>query len=235
MCFVVASSTGFAIECRLLFLPATDLRVARWWLCGDCFDGCGVSPPSCAQYVHVNFARIWHQVSECARPGCLASARSIFISVLLCYMISRAWYLSPYKLCRYQDPTEADKLAKIQKDLDETKVSIKLLRCTSLIRISFWPASFYEYPPKFATSALSHCWLQVILHKTIDEILVRGERLDDLVDRTADLSAQSKQFYKVAQKHNSCCSLMWRSSRKCACIFWKWSERKSRERSCRKI
>jgi synaptobrevin family protein YKT6 len=50
--------------------------------------------------------------------------------------------------------------------------------------------------------------LQVILHKTIDEILVRGERLDDLVDRTADLSSQSKQFYKVAKKHNSCCSLM---------------------------
>jgi hypothetical protein len=29
-----------------------------------------------------------------------------------------------YNLSRYQDPTEADKLAKIQKDLDETKVLI---------------------------------------------------------------------------------------------------------------
>jgi synaptobrevin family protein YKT6 len=47
-----------------------------------------------------------------------------------------------------------------------------------------------------------------ILHKTIDKVLERGERLDDLVDRSAALSNQSKLFYKQAKKTNSCCVIM---------------------------
>jgi synaptobrevin family protein YKT6 len=69
-------------------------------------------------------------------------------------------------LQKYQDPSSADKITKIQKDLDETTQ---------------------------------------ILHKTIDNVLARGEKLDDLVDRSNDLSAQSKMFYKQAKKTNSCC------------------------------
>lgn len=67
---------------------------------------------------------------------------------------------------KYQNPAEADKVTKIQKDLDET------------------------------TS---------ILHKTIDSVLERGVKLDNLVDKSNDLSAQSKMFYKQAKKTNSCC------------------------------
>lgn len=67
---------------------------------------------------------------------------------------------------QYQDPTSADKITKIQKDLDETTE---------------------------------------ILHKTIDSVLERGVKLDDLVDRSNDLSNQSKMFYKQAKKTNSCC------------------------------
>ena len=44
-----------------------------------------------------------------------------------------------------------------------------------------------------------------VLHKTIDNILERGEKLDQLVERSDDLSAQSKLFYKQARKTNSCC------------------------------
>tara|TARA_B100000780_G_C21022789_1_gene409957 strand:+ start:127 stop:762 length:636 start_codon:yes stop_codon:yes gene_type:complete len=44
-----------------------------------------------------------------------------------------------------------------------------------------------------------------IMHQTIDKVLERGVKLDDLVDRSADLSNQSKMFYKTAKKHNSCC------------------------------
>jgi synaptobrevin family protein YKT6 len=44
-----------------------------------------------------------------------------------------------------------------------------------------------------------------VLHKTIDNILERGEKLDRLVERSDDLSAQSKLFYKQARKTNSCC------------------------------
>ena len=49
---------------------------------------------------------------------------------------------------------------------------------------------------------------KVILHKTIESMLDRGEKLDQLVDKSEKLSAQSKTFYKVAQKTNSCsCSI----------------------------
>jgi synaptobrevin family protein YKT6 len=72
-------------------------------------------------------------------------------------------------LTRYQDPAAADKIAKIQRDLDETKI---------------------------------------ILHQTIDSVLRRGEKLDALVDKSADLSMASQMFYKQARKTNSCCSFM---------------------------
>jgi synaptobrevin family protein YKT6 len=44
-----------------------------------------------------------------------------------------------------------------------------------------------------------------ILHKTIDSVLERGTKLDSLVERSDDLSRQSKMFYKQAKKTNSCC------------------------------
>jgi synaptobrevin family protein YKT6 len=69
-------------------------------------------------------------------------------------------------LKKYQDPSAADKITKIQNDLDETTQ---------------------------------------ILHKTIDSVLERGVKLDNLVERSNDLSAQSKMFYKQAKKTNSCC------------------------------
>ena len=69
-------------------------------------------------------------------------------------------------LQKYQNPAEADKVTKIQKDLDETTQ---------------------------------------VLHKTIDSVLERGVKLDNLVERSDDLSRQSKMFYKQAKKTNSCC------------------------------
>lgn len=69
-------------------------------------------------------------------------------------------------LAKYQDPASADKVTKIQQDLDETTQ---------------------------------------ILHKTIDSVLERGVKLDNLVERSDDLSKQSKMFYKQAKKTNSCC------------------------------
>ena len=41
---------------------------------------------------------------------------------------------------------------------------------------------------------------KIILHKTIESVLDRGEKLDNLVDRSNALSAQSKMFYKTAKK-----------------------------------
>lgn len=42
-------------------------------------------------------------------------------------------------------------------------------------------------------------------HKTIESVLERGEKLDNLVERSNALSAQSKMFYKTTKKQNSCC------------------------------
>lgn len=49
---------------------------------------------------------------------------------------------------------------------------------------------------------------KVILHKTIDGVLERGVKLDSLVEKSNDLSLQSKMFYKQAKSQNSCCSMM---------------------------
>jgi synaptobrevin family protein YKT6 len=46
---------------------------------------------------------------------------------------------------------------------------------------------------------------KVILHKTMASLLERGEKLDDLVAKSDQLSAQSKMFYKTAKKTNACC------------------------------
>ncbi|KAH3954484.1 hypothetical protein HBI25_015530 [Parastagonospora nodorum] len=72
-------------------------------------------------------------------------------------------------IVKYQDWTKVDNLSQIQKDLDETKITI---------------------------------------HKTIDSVLARGEKIDDLVAKSDGLSAQSKMFYTQAKKQNSCCAVM---------------------------
>jgi synaptobrevin family protein YKT6 len=72
-------------------------------------------------------------------------------------------------LVKYQDPMAADKILKIQRELDDTKI---------------------------------------VLHKTIDSVLARGEKLDALVDKSTDLSLASQMFYKQARKQNQCCNLM---------------------------
>lgn len=45
---------------------------------------------------------------------------------------------------------------------------------------------------------------RAILNKTIDSLLTRGEKLDDLVEKSAHLSIQAKEFYKQS-KGNNCC------------------------------
>ncbi|KZS91524.1 snare protein YKT6 [Sistotremastrum niveocremeum HHB9708] len=49
---------------------------------------------------------------------------------------------------------------------------------------------------------------KIVLHKTIEAVLRRGEKLDDLVERSAILNEQTKTFYKLSKKQNSCCAIM---------------------------
>lgn len=47
-----------------------------------------------------------------------------------------------------------------------------------------------------------------ILHQTIESVLARGEKLEDLVEKSGELSSQSKLFYKQAKRANSCCAVV---------------------------
>ncbi|KAL8585892.1 palmitoyltransferase [Nucella lapillus] len=49
---------------------------------------------------------------------------------------------------------------------------------------------------------------KIILHNTIEAVLQRGEKLDDLVEKSEGLSMQSKAFYKTAKKTNQCCVIL---------------------------
>ncbi|KAL1800624.1 hypothetical protein ACET3X_000966 [Alternaria dauci] len=49
---------------------------------------------------------------------------------------------------------------------------------------------------------------KIVLHKTIESVLERGEKIDTLVQKSDGLSAQSKMFYTQAKKQNSCCIVM---------------------------
>jgi len=47
-----------------------------------------------------------------------------------------------------------------------------------------------------------------IVHKTIDSVLDRGTKLENLVKQSEDLGMQSKLFYQNAASANKCCVLM---------------------------
>ncbi|ALC49622.1 Ykt6 [Drosophila busckii] len=47
---------------------------------------------------------------------------------------------------------------------------------------------------------------KIILKNTIETVLERGEKLEDMVAKSEQLSLASKTFYTTAKKTNSCCS-----------------------------
>jgi synaptobrevin homolog YKT6 len=49
---------------------------------------------------------------------------------------------------------------------------------------------------------------KVVLHKTIESVLERGEKLDSLVERSDALSSQSRLFYKTAKKQVFPCVIL---------------------------
>lgn len=49
---------------------------------------------------------------------------------------------------------------------------------------------------------------KIVLHKTIESVLNRGEKIGDLVAKSDDLSAHTRKFYDQAKKQNSCCTIM---------------------------
>lgn len=93
----------------------------------------------------------------------------------------------------YQDANQASSIARIQQELDETKIILhKAIDSVCAARAKSAPVS----PPESRNLL------------TPPQVLQRGEKLDDLVAKSSDLSAQSKMFYKSAKKQNSCCLVM---------------------------
>jgi synaptobrevin family protein YKT6 len=45
----------------------------------------------------------------------------------------------------------------------------------------------------------------VVMHTNIEQALKRGANLEELVERSVDLSTGAKKFYRTAKKTNSCC------------------------------
>jgi len=72
-------------------------------------------------------------------------------------------------LVTFQDIREADKITKINSELDEVKE---------------------------------------VLHRSIDEVLKRGEKLDDIVAKSEDLTTESKAFLQSSKDATSCCTLL---------------------------
>lgn len=50
---------------------------------------------------------------------------------------------------------------------------------------------------------------KIVLHKTIESVLQRGEKIDDLVAKSDELSSQSKMFYRMCSHQSPVCA--------CAC------------------
>lgn len=47
-----------------------------------------------------------------------------------------------------------------------------------------------------------------VMHVAIDELLQRGEKIEDLVETSNDLSKKSKVFYKRAKRFRRCCTIL---------------------------
>ncbi|CAL1291444.1 unnamed protein product [Larinioides sclopetarius] len=82
-----------------------------------------------------------------------------------------------------------------------------------LVKIKFLHLVFlYKKDPRKADSLMKIQdeldETKIILHNTVQAVLERGEKLDDLVVKSEELSLQSKTFYKTARKTNQCCVIL---------------------------
>uniref|UniRef100_A0A8C6MM07 YKT6 v-SNARE homolog n=1 Tax=Nothobranchius furzeri TaxID=105023 RepID=A0A8C6MM07_NOTFU len=95
------------------------------------------------------------------------------------------------------------------------KVSKTFSKWTVLVKRRHTPSSDHLFPPQNPREADAMTKVQaeldetkIILHNTMESLLERGEKLDDLVAKSEHLGNQSKAFYKTARKQNSCCEIM---------------------------
>lgn len=59
---------------------------------------------------------------------------------------------------------------------------------------------------------------KIVLHKTIESVLERGEKIDNLVARSEGLSTASKMFYTQVRRQNLCQGDRWPVLTVIACV-----------------
>jgi len=99
-------------------------------------------------------------------------------------------------------------------ELFESKVGEDWVKHTSDENIDIGISSFLKkYKDPKMSDALTKAQskaddIKIILHENIRKLLERGENLEKLVDKSKDLSEQSKLFFKQTKKMNkSCCNI----------------------------
>jgi synaptobrevin homolog YKT6 len=112
-------------------------------------------------------------------------------------------------IVKYQNPEEADSIMKIQQELDATKVSEV---SDSPIRIADMSITIGCATQNDTERACKFCHPRIVARHAADHSASptqeREEKLDTLIEKSNELSGQSKMFYTQAKKQNSCCLVM---------------------------
>nr|CAG4648904.1 EOG090X0E6P [Polyphemus pediculus] len=143
-----------------------------------------------------------------------ASRQSIKQGEYMCHIYVRADGLTCVLTADHEYPQRVSHtlLSKVMNDF-ESKVSPTQWTEGNSVAASFpgLDACLAKYQNPREADALTRVQeeldeTKIILHNTIEAVLERGEKLDDLVSKSQGLSDSSKLFYKTARKTNSCCN-----------------------------
>ncbi|XP_059619380.1 synaptobrevin homolog YKT6 [Phlebotomus argentipes] len=144
----------------------------------------------------------------------VASRQSVKQDVYMCHVYVRADSLSAVLIADHEYPGRVAHTL-ITKVMDDfaLKVTPDQWPTGSDATVNFTqlPALLAKYQNPREADALTKIQgdldeTKIILRNTIEAVLERGEKLDDLVVKSEQLSVQSKAFYKTAKKTNSCCN-----------------------------
>ncbi|XP_068159081.1 synaptobrevin homolog YKT6 [Drosophila tropicalis] len=143
-----------------------------------------------------------------------ALRQSVKQDAYMCHVYVRSDNLAGVLIADHEYPNRVAHTL-ITKILDEfaTKVPADQWQNGSAATISFdmLPTFLAKYQDPVEADPLTKMQndldeTSIILKNTIAAVLERGEKLDDMVLKSEELSLQSKAFYKTAKKTNSCCS-----------------------------
>ncbi|XP_058127095.1 synaptobrevin homolog YKT6 [Anopheles ziemanni] len=144
-----------------------------------------------------------------------ATRQSVKQDVYMCHVYVRADNLGAVLIADHEYPQRVGHtlLTKVLDDFSAKVSSDQWAVTTNEAAIQFGtlPATLSKYQDPREADALTRMQedldeTKIILKNTIESVLERGEKLDDLVYKSESLSIQSKAFYKTAKKTNSCCN-----------------------------